>query len=140
MPHEIDIRNGSLPLASGVLLAQNSNLQQLIASGLAINRDIDMNTGWRLISIGRSRIFGKFANLALLFLNDELRQIRFTLEHVGITDPDDLRKFHDSALMHEFGVPQVQDAQKTMYVFSWGTLVSACDPRGGQSEVVLSWK
>jgi hypothetical protein len=140
MAHEIDIRDGSMHLANGVVLERDASLQQLITRGVSVSRDIDMKTGWRLVSIGRSLLFGTLANLALLFFKDELKQIHFALDLVGVTNPDDVRKMHDGVLTREFGAPQMQDAQKLMYVFPWGTLVSAHDPRGGQSEVVLSWK
>lgn len=140
MAHEIDIRNGSIHLANGVVLEHNASLQRLIANGINVSRDIDMKTGWRMVSIGSNRLFERFANLALLFRNDELTQIHFSLEQAGVTDPNDLWKFHDDVLMQDFGSPQVQDPQRSTYVFPWGTIVSAYDPRGGQSEIVLSWK
>jgi hypothetical protein len=140
MAHEIDISDGSMHLASGVVLDHNASLQHLVATGIAVSRDVDMKTGWHLVSIASSLLFEMPANLVLLFFNDELKQIHFTLKQTSITDPDDIRKIHDNTLLREFGVPQVRDAQKLMYVFPWGTMVSARDPRRGQSEVALTWK
>jgi hypothetical protein len=140
MTQEIDALDGSLHLPNGIVLEHNSNFQKIVATGITLNRDLDMKNGWRLAAIGPSAFLGVLANFALLFFNDELKQVHFTLEQAGAAHPDQIRKVHDSVLMREFGVPQVRDAQKLMYVFPWGTLVSAYDPRGGQSEVVLSWK
>src|SRR5579863_840241 len=102
MAHEIDIRDGSMHLASGVVLDHNANFQQLISRGVAVSRDVDMKNGWRLVSIGSNLLFGALANLVLLFFNNELKQIHFAMEQAGVTDPDDIRKIHDSALLREF--------------------------------------
>lgn len=140
MATSIDATNGSVHLDSGLVLVRDISLRQIIAMGGMMNRDLDMKTGWHLISIGPSRLFGKSANLTLLLFKDELKQIHFTLLEAGVTAPEDIRKLHDNVLMSEFGTPQVHDERKSMYMFPWGTLASEYDPRGGQAEVVMSWK
>lgn len=139
MATSIDVNNGSIHLDSGVVLVRDISLQQIVAMGGMVHRDLDMKTGWHLISIGPNGLFGKSANLALLMFKDELKQVHFTLLEAGVTAPEDIRKLHDNVLMTEFGTPQVHDERRSIYKFPWGTLVSEYDPRGGQAEMVMSW-
>ncbi|RKE24465.1 hypothetical protein B0G76_8353 [Paraburkholderia sp. BL23I1N1] len=127
-------------LSSGPLLARDVRAQQLRAMGMSISQVFDMQTGWQFLTSGPHTLLGKNSNLALAFFNDELKRVHFALSESGITNPEDVKKLHDRVLLSEFGAPQVQDSRKAMYVFSWGTIVSACDPRGGQSEIVLTWQ
>jgi hypothetical protein len=141
MTHEIDSHDGSVHLSSGQLLARDIGAQQVRAMGVSINDVFDMHTGWQFITSGPHTIFGKEAYLALAFFNDQLKRVHFSLKEPGLPDdPANVKRLHDSALANEFGVPQVQDSIKTMYIFTWGTIVSAYDPRGGQSEIVLTWQ
>ncbi|MBC8722455.1 hypothetical protein F6X37_12830 [Paraburkholderia sp. 31.1] len=140
MAHEIDIHDGSVRLNGGPLLSRDARVQQLRAMGLSINQVFEMQTGWRFLTSGPYTLLGKSANLALAFFNDELKRVHFAMSDSGATTPDQIRHLHDTLLLTEFGAPQVQDSRKTMYVFPWGTIVSAFDPRGGQSEIVLTWQ
>jgi hypothetical protein len=46
---------------------------------------------------------------------------------------------HDQFLLQELGVPSEKNDHHTVYRFPWGEIASEIDPRGGFSQVLVSW-
>jgi hypothetical protein len=140
MAHDIDTNDGSIHFGGGLTLFHNMTLRQFLAADVVVRHDIDMKTGWRLVSSGPQLLFDRSAFFSLNLFHEELKRVTLALIEPGLTTPEDLRRIHDSVLTAEFGAAHVRNVQGLYYIFPWGNLASIYDPRGDQSSIVLNWK
>jgi hypothetical protein len=140
MAHEIDASDGSIVLDSGMMLKSGTDINLFRAMAIPVHRDLDMKTGWRYLSIGPYALLGKAAFFSLGFFEGFLKCVHFSFDEATSFSPELVRESHDQALFNEFGPATTKDQYKTMYAFSWGTVVSAYDPRINQSDVVVAWQ
>ncbi|MBB3457255.1 hypothetical protein FHT86_005573 [Rhizobium sp. BK313] len=122
------------------MLARNTSLHQVLDMGFAVWNDWEVNTGWRHISITNILILGRPASAMLSFFREELKKVFFVLLDQDRTDPEKVRQHHDKVLIAAFGPPHSRDIHGFIkYAFAWGSIESSYDPRGVESNIILTW-
>jgi hypothetical protein len=141
MPSNIDIRDGSISLGEGHMLAQNIRLHQVLGMGLTVWNDRDIKNGWRHLAVKDFFIFEKPASAVLYFFDDELKMLQVMLLDQDGSDREKVRLHHDEVLANAFGPPHTRDIHGfANYSFPWGNVGSFYDPRTDQSYIAQSWK
>jgi hypothetical protein len=140
MSKVIDPNNGDFRVSERFVLRGKLTRQELEDAGMLFGRVFDMKTGWVFRVTGPYLLGSHEANLALGFLNDQLRRVNFSLAgRNGTTTQRDLLGFHNQFLFEELGWPTEQTGDRVVYKFSWGNIQSSIDPRGGSCDIVLAW-
>ncbi|WFU13265.1 hypothetical protein QA646_30195 (plasmid) [Rhizobium sp. CB3090] len=136
----IDRNDGSILLGERRVLARNEQLSQVLGMGLTVWNDLEVNTGWRHISIKDIFMLGRPAAARLSFFREELKKVSFMLLDRNRAEPDQVRRHYDEILMAEFGNPQERHPHgMTAYILPWGRIETAYDLHNNQWSILLIW-
>ena len=77
--------------------------------------------------------------LSMGFKDDLLKRVAFSFASKSDDDIKIVRQEHDRFLLQELGEPSRKNDHQTIYRFAWGEIASEIDPRGGFSQILVSW-
>ncbi|MEO4013368.1 hypothetical protein [Pseudomonas rossensis] len=134
-----DLKSGCICLDNCISIKQNLSVLALIGQGLKFNDEIDMANGWVLRSSWHHFILGHEVNVTFNSFKDCLKMFGFALANEGGYDVEDLKKKHDDLLKSLLGEPQEKNEVMAAYEFTWGSIISYKDPRGGVCSINVIW-
>jgi hypothetical protein len=134
-----DTNSGAINVLPKLTFRAGMTLRDVEQKGVEFVREIDMKTGWVFRTTGPYDISGHATHLSLGFENDLLKRVGFSFASKSDADIKIVRQEHDRFLLEELGEPSGKNDHQTIYRFAWGEIASEIDPRGGFSQILVSW-
>ncbi len=139
MSYIFDTNSGAINVLPKLTFRAGMTLRDVEQKGVVFTREIDMKTGWVFRTTGPYDVSSHATHLSLGFENDRLKRVGFSFASKFNDDIKSVRQEHDRFLLQELGEPSGKNDHQTIYRFPWGEIASEIDPRGGFSQVLVSW-
>ncbi|MFJ7107900.1 hypothetical protein ACIQU2_09830 [Pseudomonas sp. NPDC098740] len=139
MPKLQNLKDGYICLDDGILIKQDLSAVAVSDQGVKFDHEIDMGNGWVLRSSRLHFILGHEVNVTFNFFKDSLKMFGFALVNENGHDLEELKKKHDDLLKSLLGEPQKKNEVVVAYEFTWGSITSQKDPRGGSCSIEVYW-
>lgn len=139
MSYIFDTTSGAISLLPGLAFRAGMTLRDVEQKGVVFVREIDMKTGWVFRTTGSYNVSDHVIHLSLGFESDKLKRVSFSFVSKPDEDIRSVRQEHDRFLFQELGEPSGKNDHQTIYRFPWGEITSEIDPRGGFSQILVSW-
>jgi len=134
-----DTNSGAINILPELIFCAGMTLRDVEQKGVVFTREIDMKTGWVFRTTGPYEVSNHVIHLSLGFESNRLKRVGFSFASKPDEDIKAVRQEHDQFLLQELGAPSEKNDHQTVYRFPWGEIASEFDPRGGFSQILVSW-
>ena len=138
MSKVFNTKTGSI-LLGNVTFSAGMRLEELLESGVVIDRVLDMKTGWVFRTTGPYDIADRKVYVSLEFLRNSLKRVGFSFCDGPPLKPEARFPEHTEFLERELGQPDRRTSEDVIYDFAWGTISSGLDLRGSSAQVLCAW-